>query len=88
MTENPDAADRPSAFQRTGSTSPLGKLDAELPKQRISGETLARLQLKAAEAGMPLAEFVRHVLDCKAWGVSHVASLHAERIRRVGEIEG
>lgn len=81
-----DKLDAAPRFQRTGSSNPLGKLDADLPKQRINGETLARLQLQAAEAGMSLAEFVRLVLDCKAFGSEHVASLHAERIRRVGAI--
>lgn len=72
-----------SSFQRTGTSSPLGKLDAELPKQRISSETLGRLQLLAAESGMSLAEFVRLVLDGRAWGAAHVANVHAERVRRV-----
>ncbi|MGV8822998.1 MAG: hypothetical protein ACWA66_02105 [Methylibium petroleiphilum] len=83
-----DGIDNAPRFQRTGSSSPLGKLDAELPKQRINSETIARLQLQAAEAGMSLAEFVRLVLDCKAFGSEHVASLHADRIRRVGAIGG
>jgi NAD(P)-dependent dehydrogenase (short-subunit alcohol dehydrogenase family) len=68
---------------RTGTTSVLGKLHGELPKQRISLDTLEVLQRKAAAADMTLAEYVRAVLDINAFGEAHMASLAAERIRRV-----
>lgn len=79
-----EAAPAPDvAFMRTGNSNPLGKLDAENPKFRIGSETLARLQLKAAEAGMTLAEYERMVLEANAWGAEHVVMLHADRVRRV-----
>lgn len=68
---------------RTGSTSLFGKLDAELPKQRISLDTLVALQRKAAEANLSLAEYVRTVLDVQAHGFERVASLAASRLRQV-----
>lgn len=68
---------------RSGSTSPLGKLDAELPKQKVSGLTLAELQRRASEAGMPLAEFIRLQLDVIAFGMDTVKRMHLERIEQV-----
>lgn len=82
------STDDDTAFQRTGNSNPLGKLDAENPKFRIGSETLARLQLKASEAGMTLAEFERTVLEAVAFGADHVANVHAERIRRVVGLVG
>lgn len=68
---------------RTGASSPLGKLQGELSKQRISLDTLEALQRKAAEADMALAEYVRMVLDIHCFGAEHIASLAAQRIRQV-----
>ena len=70
-------------FSRSGTTSPLGKLDSELPKQRISGLTLAALIRQAAENDMTLAEYVRMVLDIRAHGVDALSRMHGERIKRV-----
>jgi len=54
---------------------------------RINGETKARLQVLAAQSDMNLTEFVRLVLECRAWGAEHVASLAADRIRQaVGSV--
>jgi hypothetical protein len=68
---------------RTGTTSVLGKLMGELPKQRMSLETLEMLQRKASAVDMTLAEYVRTLLDCHCFGEEHIANLQAERIRRV-----
>lgn len=68
---------------RTGFSSPFGKLDAELPKQAISGLTLAGLQRVASENDMTLAEFVRTVLDVRVHGVDAMKRMHGERIERV-----
>jgi hypothetical protein len=73
---------------RTGSTNLLGKLDAELPKMRMTLETLQVLQRKAAAADLTLAEYVRMVLDVNAWGEQHIASLAAARIRQVVSMGG
>jgi hypothetical protein len=68
---------------RPSTSSVLGKLMGELPKQRISLDTLDALQRKAANAEMTLAEYVRTLLDLHCFGEAHLASLAAERIRRV-----
>jgi hypothetical protein len=68
---------------RTGTTNVLGKLVGELPKQRISLDTLETLQRKAADVEMSLAEYVRTLLDCHCFGEEHIANLQAERVRRV-----
>lgn len=73
----------PPAFSRNGTTSPLGKLDAELPKQRISGVTLGALQRLASESEMTLAEFIRMVLDARAHGVDAIKKMHGDRIEQV-----
>lgn len=74
------------SFSRNGSTSPLGKLDGELPKQRISSQTLAELQRQASEHDMPLAEFIRMVLDLRAFGADTLKKMHSSRIERVAGI--
>lgn len=71
-------------LSRTGYTGALGtKLLGELPKQRIHLDTQIELQRLAAEAGIPLAEYVRLLLDTHVFGVDAVANMAAERIRRV-----
>ena len=79
---------RPGAFSRTGSTSPFGKLDDELPKQKISSVTKAALQQLAAESGLPLAEFLRIKFDVMAFGADEVKRLHGAHIDRVVRIGG
>lgn len=77
-----------SYLSRTGASSTLGKLNAELPKQRISMDTLDGLQALETKVGMPLAEYVRTVLDCHVHGADHVAMMAAERVRRVAGMGG
>lgn len=71
------------SLSRSGSTSPLGKLNCELPKIRISEATDMVLRHKAAEEGLSLSEFVRIHLDAIAFGPDHVAMMAADRVRRV-----
>lgn len=78
MTEDVDAL-----LARSGTSSAFGKLDDVLDQMRIDSETKSRLQAMAAEAGMSLTEFVRMRLQAVAFGDEHVASVYAERIRRV-----
>ena len=93
---SPDGADSvggPSVgvqllLSRSGMSHPRGKLDAELGKVRMHSETVAVLQVMAAQQGMSLSEFVRIHLDCVAWGAEAVATMAADRIRRVGELVG
>ncbi len=68
---------------RTGTSGLWGKLDAELPKQRISLETLVALQRKAAEAHLTLAEYIRTLLDVHAHGFEEVVTLKKRRLREV-----
>lgn len=72
------------SLSRSGFTGPLGKLDAVLPKIRISTDTLKVLRHKASEEGLAFSEYVRIRLDCVAFGVDHVATIAADRVRRVG----
>ena len=76
------------AFQRIArSGGAVGKLDDAIEAFRINSETKARLQVLASQSDMNLTEFVRLVLECRAWGAEHVASLAAERIRQaVGSV--
>lgn len=62
---------------------PLGKLDDELPKQRIHSEVKDRLRERAQRAGMKLMDYIRLVLTAKALGSDTLANMHAERIRQV-----
>jgi hypothetical protein len=75
-------------LSRTGISHPRGKLDAELGKVRMHSETVALLQLRAAEHGMTLSEFVRVALECLVYGTESAASVSADRIRRVGALVG
>jgi hypothetical protein len=82
-----DVEDLP-LLSRRGFSHPLGKMDAELGKVRMHSETVLALQVKAAEHGMPLSEFVRIVLECVVYGAESTASVSADRIRRVGALVG
>jgi hypothetical protein len=75
-------------LSRSGFSHPRGKMDSFLPKVRIHAETVAVLQLRAAEHGMPMSEFVRIVLECVAFGTDDTASVQADRIRQVGAYVG
>lgn len=75
-------------FARTGRTSALGKLDDVLERMAIASPTKTQLTVMAAEAGMPMAEYIRTVLDCHAFGAAHVANMAADRILRIGQMQG
>lgn len=75
-------------FQRSGFSNPLGKYDIWFEKFRFDSESMARLQLKAAQRGMPVAEYARFVLHIDAWGVEHVKSVYLARFEGVGQTEG
>ena len=79
MRRSAPASGRPRQLSRSGSTSPLGKLDDELPKQRISSLTKSELQRQANECDMPLAEYIRVKLDVIAFGPDMVRRMHRER---------
>ncbi len=75
-----------TAFARTGTSSPFGKLDDVLPKQKISSFTLARLKEQAGQAGKTLAEYLRLVLDTQAHGVDTVKRMRADEVDLVVEM--
>lgn len=71
---------RPPAFSRTGSTSPLGKFTAEIPKLKVPEETREILDTEARRAGLSLSEFIRDLLIIRAHGKEMVRSLYAQRV--------
>lgn len=75
-------------FSRKGVSSPLGKLDDELPKIRISSFTMAVLKRMAAEADMNPSEFVRTRLDVLAFGVDEVKRMRSTQLDRVVRMGG
>jgi hypothetical protein len=48
---------------------PFGKLDDVLERLQIDSETKRRLMEQANHHELTLAEFLRFVLRCRAWGV-------------------
>lgn len=70
------------AFSRTSQSDVFGKLDAELQAIRMDSETLLKLHQEANEVGMNITEFCRIVLRGRVWGVDHIATVSAERVRR------
>lgn len=72
-----------SSFARSGSSSVLGKLTAEVPKIRIPELTHELLEAEARKAGLTLSEFVRDLLLVRAHGLSHVTSLYEDRLKVV-----
>lgn len=63
-------------------------LTDEMPKIRMSDETMLVLRRKAAATHMSLSEYVRMRLDIFAFGEDHIANLCAERARRVVRMGG
>lgn len=68
---------------RTASSDVFGKLDAELQAIRIDSETLVRLHRESHDVGVSVSELVRAVLRARVWGVDHVETVNADRMRRV-----
>ena len=73
---------------RNGVTGPFGRLLAELPKLRISIETIEALQRRAAQSDMSLSEYARTVLDVHCFGTDHIANLAADRVRQALRMGG
>lgn len=69
-------------FSRTAQSDVFGKLDAELPPVRISGDVLVEVHRLASAAGMSVSEFLRTLVHVKVYGIDHVLSLQADRLRR------
>lgn len=75
-------------FSRSGRTSPLGKLIAELPKVRMAEETREELERRARSAAMNLSEYIREVLLVHVHGKQAVLKMHQDRLDAIaGEPE-
>lgn len=70
-----------SAMSRSGLTNPLGKMTVSVPAFKVSEETYDGLQALAAKAGVPVAEFVRKLVEVRVHGEDVVARLETERLR-------
>jgi hypothetical protein len=75
--------DAESSFARNGSTHPMGKFDAKLPDVLCHGDFLDSLAAEAARAGVTASEFIRTTLYVRVLGFEHVASMEADRIKRI-----
>lgn len=68
-------------FSRSGSTHPRGKLTPI--KFSVPSQTLEALEGFANECSMPLAEYLRIVVEAHAHGADDVERVATARIRRV-----
>jgi hypothetical protein len=68
------------AFSRTGFTSPLGGMTAEIPKIKIPEVTKELLDRKAREAGLNTSEFVRKLLMLHVHGVDMLLSVERQQL--------
>lgn len=69
-------------LSRNGTTSPLGKLSAEI-KVRVPEDTREALEQQARSAGMGLSEFIREMLLIRAHGMDMVRRLYEDRLAMV-----
>jgi hypothetical protein len=80
--------DEAAFFARSAQSDVFGKLDMELPPVRINGDVLAEVQRLASAAGMNVSEYLRTLVHVKVYGIDHVLSLQAARLRRaMGNVE-
>lgn len=79
--ETKDTGD--ALFSRTAQADAFGKLDAELQSIRIDSDTLVELHRAAHEADVSVSELVRDVLRARVWGVNHVETVNANRLKKV-----
>ena len=70
-------------FARTPGRDIFGPLDDSLPEVRIPGEVKLDAMRKAASLGLDLTAYLRENLYASLYGPEHIASLYAERSRRV-----
>ena len=69
-------------FSRSAQSDVFGKLDSELPPVRINGDVLVEVHRLASAAGMSISEYLRTLVHVKVYGIDHVLSLQADRLRR------
>lgn len=71
---------------RTGVTHPFGKLTKPLPRTTLPDVAYDALAAQAAEARLPLAEYIREVLIVRALGEAMVRSVIERRLAVVAGI--
>lgn len=72
-----------SAFSRTGNTSPYGKLDAWLERQRIESAIKDLFAARTTSIGKPAAEAVRDFARIVALGPQEAARMYGESVLKV-----
>lgn len=72
-----------SALSRSGTTSPLGKLDDRFESFRIESEVKARFAQLAAQRQKPPAELLRDVMRVVVYGADQVKSMHCDDVDEV-----
>lgn len=75
--------DDTAQFSRTPGRDIFGALDDHLPEIRIHSDVRLDALRAAAKEGMDLTSWVRELVYGSLYGPEHVATLHANRIRRV-----
>ena len=70
-------------FSRTGFTSPLGKLDSELPKIKVPEALQLSVMQSAHESGLSVSEYIREVMMIQEFGADVVASMYQRRTQRI-----
>jgi predicted DNA-binding protein len=74
------------AFSRSGLSSTLGAMTAEIPKIRLPEETKEILDREARKAGLNTSEFVRYLLMVRAHGVENMVSMEHQRLQIIAGI--
>lgn len=66
-------------FARTGTTSPVGKLDSFIKEFRFPSQAKDILQREAAAQGIDLTSFVRDLCLERAYGAETLTKMHRAR---------
>ena len=74
---NPDN----KALARSAGSDLFGKVDDALPEVRVNGDVREAVRRKAASVGMNETEFLRNLVYVNLYGIDHVLSLQAERLK-------
>jgi hypothetical protein len=82
-TDTSDSAFDGPAKARTAGKDIFGDFDDEIPAIRIPADVRLDALRAAAKEGMNLTAWVRELVYGSLYGPEHVATLHANRIRRV-----
>lgn len=72
-------------LSRSLRSSPSGAMYAELPKVRVSDETLEGATRLARAAGMTLSEWVRTLVEIRVHSLDMMQALHMDRLKSVAD---